>query len=459
MSNSLIGSVSLTNKLDGLYLGKVNIQNFDASNNQILYDNNGNISGHNLSSGLSVNDNNLITVGNPAIQLVSNSIYINDNTTDIQIGVNNATQGDVIYISSGSYGGDTLTITDKYNICLSAPSTRSTICELPERGISITGTSENIRINNLQIKGNSIISGVGRHTLDNCVFTGTIDTPITITIGENVNKFITISNCEFDQYCTIIVAATFASAIYFINCNISSATLSLLQSQSQQVIFSNCSGIPDTVYNFTPVGINTTVSQRINMYASNFNMGNGKFVYNANGQGLYLHNTYIYDKNGNPGTNQDCLCSDSSEFPSGGTVYKPIGGYSNLTSRYIETGQQSSNASGAGSVPLTLYLNNNISNFIPNLETYIKCIFNFDLNNDDTVLFQLIDNINNIQSYNIQCQKGYQTVPITFPFTADANSIHSIEIRAYTIQHIISITPFNYYNIEIQQVSPLAPPT
>ena len=34
---SLVGSVSLTNKLEGLYLGKVNLNNFDASANSIVF--------------------------------------------------------------------------------------------------------------------------------------------------------------------------------------------------------------------------------------------------------------------------------------------------------------------------------------------------------------------------------------------------------------------------------------
>jgi len=50
---SLVGSVSLTNNYNGLYLGKVNIDNLNVSADQLLYSVDGvNIVGLNLGNGL-----------------------------------------------------------------------------------------------------------------------------------------------------------------------------------------------------------------------------------------------------------------------------------------------------------------------------------------------------------------------------------------------------------------------
>ena len=55
--------------------------------------------------------------------LYVNSYYVNDNVNDIQtvidtIGID---QGNVIYVSAGSYGGSTLTISQANNIAIIGP--------------------------------------------------------------------------------------------------------------------------------------------------------------------------------------------------------------------------------------------------------------------------------------------------------------------------------------------------
>ena len=56
---SLIGSVALSNN-DGVFLGKVAIDNLNIQPNQLLYSNNGiNIDGLSLGNGLQKNNSNL----------------------------------------------------------------------------------------------------------------------------------------------------------------------------------------------------------------------------------------------------------------------------------------------------------------------------------------------------------------------------------------------------------------
>jgi hypothetical protein len=277
---SLIGAVSLSNK-EGIFLGSVNVDNLNIDPNQILYSTDGiNLEGLNLSDGLQKINNDLKTIGNPNIQLTSNTLYVNDNVQSIQSAVDSATQSDVINISSGSFGESQIQITDKLNIALTAPNMgpAATICEILN-GFVIDGTSENVRLSNLQIKGaNTQIKGVGRHRLNNMIFTGDISQTNTIEIGKNCTKFITISNCEFDNYCTISVPSSFASTLYFINCNFGGATIILSNSSPSQVIFNNCAGFqsfPLTTkasyfgYNILTSGISRTDTTNVNLSTIN----------------------------------------------------------------------------------------------------------------------------------------------------------------------------------------------
>lgn len=242
---SLIGAISLTNN-QGLFLGSVNLDNLNVGANQLLFSENGvDISGLNLGAGLDISGSDLQTIGNPAIQLVSNSLYVNDNvgSTPIQTAIDNATQSDVLYISSGSYGEPQVSINSKYNIALSGPPTgqySSTICEIVN-GFTIKGTSEQIRFSNLQIKGSNSLSGVGRYKFQGVVFSGSSGSPCSITVN-NLTQFIVFFNCEFDQYCTVNISSGFASACYFINCGFNNAVINLNNTSPLQVIFNNCSG-------------------------------------------------------------------------------------------------------------------------------------------------------------------------------------------------------------------------
>lgn len=230
--SQLIGSVSLTNREDGLYLGKVNVENLPDT-------------------------------------LTSNSLYVNDGENTIQSKVDVATQADCIYISSGSYG-ENVQIHDKLNIALIGPQTGNTICEITG-GLSLTGTSEMIRLVSLQIEGNdNTIKGVGRHYLYKCVFQGFSTQTNFITI-KDCTKYITFEGCEFDQYCNITINHSFASVCYFINCNFGGATLNFNQTSPLQVILNNCAGFVSLPANATQVGLNVLANGISNFQTTNIN--------------------------------------------------------------------------------------------------------------------------------------------------------------------------------------------
>jgi hypothetical protein len=241
---SIIGAVSLTNNT-GLFLGEVNLNNLNLASNQLVYSSDGvNMSGLNIGDGLQKNIDTLITIGNSNIQLTSNSLYVNDNVQTIQSKIDIASQADVIYVSSGSYGESQITFTDKYNLALVCPDVGNTITEVLN-GILIKGTSEMIRIANLQIEGGSasVISGVGRYYFKNCVFQGSLSQTHFIAIGQSTTQYMTFMNCEFDQYCTITIPSTLGAPIYFINCNFGGATIAYNNVNQLLVIMSNCAGL------------------------------------------------------------------------------------------------------------------------------------------------------------------------------------------------------------------------
>lgn len=266
---SVIGAVSLTNK-EGIFLGSVNIDNLNIEPNQIVYSNDGvNLNGLNIADGLSLTNNELKTIGNSNIQLTSNSLFVNDNQQSIQSQVNNATQADCIYISSGSYG-ENVSINNKQNIGLIAPQAGNTICEILN-GLSITGTSELIRLVSLQIEGiSNSIAGLGRHYLYKCVFQGFASQTNFITI-KDCSKFVVFEGCEWDEFCNITVANTFGSICYFINCNFQGATLNFNQASAQQVILNNCAGFLSLPTNATQVGLNVLASGVSNVQTTNIN--------------------------------------------------------------------------------------------------------------------------------------------------------------------------------------------
>jgi len=267
---SLVGAISLTNNTNGVYLGKVNINNLNLSSDQIAYSPNGiDISGLNISTGLQKNSNNLITVGNPNIQLTSNSLYVNDNVSSITSALLSVSQADTIYISSGSYG-ESVSITDKYNISLINPSCNNgTICEILN-GLNILGTSELIRVSNIQVKGStSLLYGVGRNLFNNVNFTGTVATAHNIVIGQGSTKYMTFTNCSFNQYCNIFVSNTFTDVLYFINCNFGGATITLSNLSPSQVIFNNCAGFVSYPTNCAFFGMNVLTSGASKLNANN----------------------------------------------------------------------------------------------------------------------------------------------------------------------------------------------
>jgi hypothetical protein len=166
--------------------------------------------------------------------LHSNSYYANDGLSDIQTEINNvgSSQGKVVWVTSGSFGGATVEITDKVNMGLIAPDVGNTICELSGgRGLTISGTSERIRIANLQIEGTFTISGSkGRHVFSDCEFLGGVNIDGTT---DTTSTFITFQDCVFENQ-NINLANLTNCIVYFNRCSFN----------NRRVITTNCTTSP-----------------------------------------------------------------------------------------------------------------------------------------------------------------------------------------------------------------------
>ena len=166
--------------------------------------------------------------------LHSNSFYANDGISDIQTEIDNvgSSQGKIVWITSGSFGGATVEIIDKVNMGLIAPDVGNTICELSGgRGLTISGTSERIRIANLQIEGTFNISGTkGRHVFSDCEFLGGVNIDGTT---DTTATFITFQDCSFSNQNIELLNLT-NCIVYFNRCSFN----------NRRVITTNCTTSP-----------------------------------------------------------------------------------------------------------------------------------------------------------------------------------------------------------------------
>ena len=210
-----------------------------------------------------------------ANRLYSNSYYVNDGVTDIQSIHDDAAfgEGDVIFVSSGSYGGSTLSLTKSNFAILPPPTGINTICELSGgRGLTISGAScTRVRVRSLQIEGNTLINGTqGRHLFKSVTFLGTT------TITNGTSNFITFEDCEFTG--AITIASSVTATIYFVRCSFGGVAISSSLATPTQCLLSDCSGINASQANLVGlafVGRTGFADNTVSQYTSN-----AKYVYN-----------------------------------------------------------------------------------------------------------------------------------------------------------------------------------
>lgn len=186
--------------------------------------------------------------------LYSNSYYVNEGVNDIQTVVNAIAGGSgayAIYISAGSYGGSTLTISDApsgMDIIAPYHPTSGHICELVSRGLTISGaTTTRVRISDLNVEGALLIDGtLGRHYFKNCIFDSTV------TITNATANFVTFEQCSFAG--GISIASTVTATVYFDRCAMGNQLVSSLRAGAGSpllTVLTECSGVNALQVNLT----------------------------------------------------------------------------------------------------------------------------------------------------------------------------------------------------------------
>ena len=319
----------------------------------------------------------------------------------------------------------------------------SSICEVLN-GLEITGTTETLRISNIQFEGSataSVIAGVGRYFFSRCQFIGSAIQPHTINIGAGSSQYMTFENCEFNQYTTINVSAFFGNVIYWINCNFGSATINLNQSLSTQVIFNNCAGLVSFPTNATLFGICVLTTGESRNTATTT-------------ESTVVKVSYLDISTGNTISSvNEMLVTDGAN----GLRTAPAGGSFSFYNVMYQNAQQIVNTAASS---ITLFSVSNQANIIPSLNTIIQFIANFLLSANNTVLtFTLYnDDIpppNDIQTIT-QTVSGnnHHNMAINFDFVMPAVYTLSFSITVSASSGNVSTDASDFFSIIMNEIKP-----
>jgi hypothetical protein len=174
--------------------------------------------------------------------LTSNIEYVNDGVNDVQAGIDAATDDNtLVWCSPGSYGGATVTLTDKNLIKVRAEGCGTGafgIAELVSRGLTISGASSTRNlVQGFQVEGLTSVNGTqGRHAFVDCQLVGGI------TVTNGAANFVTFRDCDIAG--TVTIAASVTAVVYFINCNFAAGASIANSALASQVIVANCGGFP-----------------------------------------------------------------------------------------------------------------------------------------------------------------------------------------------------------------------
>jgi hypothetical protein len=193
----------------------------------------------------------------------SNTYYINDNQTDIQAVYNahSNEQGVTFKISSGSYGGSTLTINNSHNQLFecSHPGNGGTITELAGgRGLTILNSSR-IRFTGLQVEGPLVINGNWPTVNTNHVFS-CCEFLSGVTLGNlsAITGFITFYKCTFAG--PAITYNTGTATVYFDQCDFGNTPI-VNSGLPTRIVVSNAAGLNSlTQSNYVGYGILTNTA-------------------------------------------------------------------------------------------------------------------------------------------------------------------------------------------------------
>jgi hypothetical protein len=197
------------------------------------------------------------------LPLQASSEFAAPTVRDVQTAIDAHTSGAaaVVVLAPGSYPGATVTITGtRANFAVCGPVGQpygGTIATLSSgRGLSVGGTCQRIRVQNLQIEGLTTWnpSGAGVHRVDRCQMLG----GLTLGTSWPVGTYLVITDCSIAG--TITIPAGFPGVVLFDRVDFTGATFAIGAGVSAlQVSISSCTGLatvpsPATINAFNAIG-------------------------------------------------------------------------------------------------------------------------------------------------------------------------------------------------------------
>jgi hypothetical protein len=203
------------------------------------------------------------------LPLQASSEFAAPTVRDVQTAIDAHTSGAaaVVVLAPGSYPGADVTIAGaRSNFAVVGPTGQpfgGTIASLSAgRGLSVGGTCQRIRIQNLQIEGLTTWnpSGAGNHRIDRCQLL------LGLTLGTSwpAGTQLIVTDCTIAG--TVTIPAGFPGIVIFDRCDFTGATFAIGGSVSAlQVSFSSCSGLatvpsPATLNAFNAIGVGTAAT-------------------------------------------------------------------------------------------------------------------------------------------------------------------------------------------------------
>jgi hypothetical protein len=171
---------------------------------------------------------------------LSNTLYVNSDIKDLQAAINAAGLYNTIYVATGAYGGEDLTINGATGLNIVGPHCPDG-CGIAfignktnARKVLIGGTSTRVRLTDMVVEGGMVIDGSqGRHSFDNVSFNGPV------ILRGNVESFVEFENCTFGGGLTI--EESFKGSAGFLACDMgSNQIISVKTTDPSKILFGNC---------------------------------------------------------------------------------------------------------------------------------------------------------------------------------------------------------------------------
>lgn len=203
---------------------------------------------------------------------ITNTLYVNTNGNTFANAVSKAgtSPAQQIVLPPGSMGSASgVTITNANILNITGPVAPSAAPAVEILGkVTVAGSSSTrVRFSHVQFDSEFELNGTqGRHTFKGVVFEKVM------RITGSTTNFLTFEDCSFDG--GFIVPSTFGGVIFLVRCSFNNIAPTLNQFSTQQVIMTQCTGLPSFPSRATVTGMNSLTNGFVREQVSELLIGN-----------------------------------------------------------------------------------------------------------------------------------------------------------------------------------------